>query len=210
MTDLKNPDNKSSALKISKLQPDDINIFVDISFEAFFEKLKFIFSFNQQAASNIIKTEISKNINNGKYYVARLDNRTIGTIEILTRENIKSYVKNFRIYTGYLGFVKGCRAFFISSFEIPKLNSFTVYLDSIAVTEEHRNKGVGWKMLTFAENFARKNGKKALTLWVAAKNKKAYRLYRKFGFTDVVKRSSRIANKYMGYRDWIFMKKDLI
>jgi len=64
-------------------------------------------------------------------------------------------------------------------------------------------------MLSFAEDFARKNSMDALTLWVAAKNEIAHNLYKKFGFNYVVKQSSRIAESRLGYRDWIYMKKEI-
>jgi ribosomal protein S18 acetylase RimI-like enzyme len=65
-------------------------------------------------------------------------------------------------------------------------------------------------MLFFAEDFAKKNGKNALKLWVASKNKNAYSLYKKLGFNQLVVRSSWIAERYTGYRDWIYMKKEIL
>ncbi len=209
MNDLKNTNNNLYQVRISNLKLDDLDSYLEIEFEAFFDKLKFIFSYRKDAAFNIIKSEIYRNIDNRRHYTARLEGKIIGIVEIITTENLKNYIRNFGIYTKYLGFFKACKAFIITSIEIPRLNSSTVYIDTVAVKKTHRRKGIAGKMLSFVEDFAKKNGKSTLKLWVAAKNKNAYSLYKKFGFTGIAKRSSGLAEKYLGYRDWIYMKKEI-
>ncbi len=205
----KNSDNELNDVSINKLNPDDINHYLEISLEAFFEKLKFVFSSREEAAFYIIREEIFRNIDNGRYYAAISAGKIIGVIELVTRESLKNYIRNFHTYVKYLGFLKACKAFTLSSFDIPKLNPDTVYIDNLAVENSHQRKGVGLKMLSFAEEFARRTGKNILKLWVAEKNKKAYNLYKKFGFIDMTKKSSRILEKYTGYRGWIYMKKEI-
>ncbi len=209
MKSTENTINNHCSISITRLKSDDLDNYLKIMFEAFFEKIMPVFGNNKEAALNIIRPEIMRNINNGGRYVARLENKTVGIVEIITRENIKRYIRDFRTYIKYLGFLKGLWAFIITTIEIPRLNSGTIYIDTVAVEPNHRRKGVAEKMLSFIEDFARKNRKSALTLWVAAKNNNAFSLYKKSGFNAVIKRSSSIMEKYTGYRDWIYMKKEI-
>jgi len=203
-----NPSNTKN-IKICNLKLDNLDNYLEIELEAFYEKLKFIYSYNKGAALNIIRSEISRNINNGRYYTATINGRITGIIEVITCENLKNYTRSFRTYVKYLGFLKACKAFILASIEIPRLKSGTVYIDTVAVEKNNRRKGTAKKMLSFVEHLARKNGKSTLTLWVAAENRSACNLYKKFGFTEIIKRSSRLAEKYLGYRDWIYMGKEI-
>ena len=210
MNKFKNQDIIYSNIRISTLKLEDLDSYLKIEFDAFFEKLKFIFNSNKDAAYSIIKSEIAKNIDTGRYYNAIIDDKIVGIIEIVTRENIKSHTKKFQNYFKHLGFHRAVKAFILTAIEIPKLDSKTIYIDNVAVDINSRRKGIAKKMLSFAEDFAKRNGKSALKLWVAGKNKNAYSLYKKLGFNQLVVRSSWIAERYTGYRDWIYMKKEIL
>ncbi len=209
MNTAKNTGDNNSVISITELKPDNLEDYLKVDFDAFSEKIKLAFGNDKEAALNIMRTEIAGNINNNRHYIARIRNKIVGIIEIVSSENIKTYIRDLRVYVKYLGFLKALRAFIISLFENPKLNSKTVYIDTVAVEPGHRRKGVAEKMLAFIENLAGKNGKKALTLWVAARNNNALNLYKKFGFTVSSKKSSWIAERYTGYRDWLYMKKEI-
>ncbi|MFA5014908.1 MAG: GNAT family N-acetyltransferase [Actinomycetota bacterium] len=205
----KNPENNFSGIKLSNLKLEDLNDYLRIEFDAFYDKLKYIYSNRKKAAMDIVRSEISKNIDTGRYFNAIIDDKIVGIIEIVTIENIKSHAKNFRDYLENLGLQRATRAFVLTSMEIPRLDNKTIYIDNVAVDAESRRQGVAKKMLSFVEDYARENRKSVLKLWVAHFNKNAYNLYKKFGFVEQVKRSSWIAGKYTGYRDWIFMKKEI-
>jgi len=210
MNKFKNQDIGYGNIRISNLKLEDLDSYLKIEFDAFFEKLKFIFSNRKNAAFGIIRSEIAKNIGTGRYYNAKIDDRIVGIIEIVSRENIESHIKEFHNYFKYLGFHRAVKAFILTAIEIPKLDNRTIYIDNVAVDPNNRRQGIAKKMLSFAEDFSKRNGKNALKLWVAAGNKNAYRLYKKFGFTELARRSSGIAERYMGYRDWIYMKKEIL
>src|SRR4030043_669379 len=203
MNKFKNQDISYGNIRISNLKLEDLDSYLKIEFDAFFEKLKFIFSNRKNAAFGIIRSEIAKNIGTGRYYNAKIDDRIVGIIEIVSRENIESHIKEFHNYFKYLGFHRAVKAFILTAIEIPKLDNRTIYIDNVAVDPNNRRQGIAKKMLSFAEDFSKRNGKNILKLWVAAGNKNAYRLYKKFGFTELVRRSSGIAERYMGYRDWV-------
>jgi ribosomal protein S18 acetylase RimI-like enzyme len=210
MNKFKNQSINSSNIRISNLKLEDLDSYFKIEFDAFFEKLKFIFSNRKNAAFGIIRCEIAKNIDTGRYYNAKIGDRIVGIIEIVSRENIKSHIKKFHNYFKHLGFPRAVKAFTLTAVEIPKLDNRTIYIDNVAVDLNNRGQGIAKKMLSFAEEFAKNNGKNTLTLWVAAGNKNAYRLYKKFGFTELIRRSSGRAERYTGYREWIYMKKEIL
>ncbi len=208
MNDIKN--NNFYDVKISGLELHELDSFMAILIDAFFEKLKLIYYHNKYAAYNIIKTDIHRNIKSKRHYAARLNGMVIGILDLITHDNLKNYNRSFRTYIKYLGLTKALKAFALTRFEIPRLSPKTLYIDNLAVDKNYRRKGVACKMLSFAEDKARKNGKSALTLWVAAENKNAYRRYKKSGFTDVIIKSYKFLEKYLGYRDWIYMKKEIL
>jgi len=205
----KNPENNFSGIKLSNLKLEDLDDYLRIEFDAFYEKLKYIYSNRKKAAMDIVRSEISMNINTGRYFNAIIDSKIAGIIEVVTIENIKSHTKNFRDYLENLGLQRAIRAFVLTSKEIPRLDNKTIYIDNVAVDARSRRRGVAKKMLSFVEDFARENRKSVLKLWVACLNNNAYDLYKKIGFIEQIKRSSWIAGKYTGYRDWIFMKKEI-
>jgi ribosomal protein S18 acetylase RimI-like enzyme len=205
----KNKDSHFPDIHISNLELKDLDRYLQIEFDAFYDKLKIMFSNKKEAAYNILKEEISNNIETGRYYNARSGNMIVGIIEIVTKENTKNYVKSFRTYIKYLGLFRAVKAFLFNLFEIPKLNDNTIYIDNVAVDTYNRRKGVAKKMLSFVEDYAKKTKKGILILWVAAANKNAYELYSKSGFLKVILRSSGIAEKLSGYRDWVYMKKEI-
>ncbi|NQT65996.1 MAG: GNAT family N-acetyltransferase [Actinobacteria bacterium] len=210
MNNFKNQNSNSRNIRISNLKPEDLDSYLKIEFDAFFEKLKFIFGSNKDAAYSIIKSEITANIDTGRYYNAVIDGKIVGIVEIVTRENSKSHTRNFWTFVKYLGFFRAFKAFILTFMETPKLDIKTIYIDNVTVDINSRRKGIAKKMLSFAEDFAKRNGKSALKLWVAGKNKNACSLYKKLGFNQLVARSSRIAERYTGYRDWIYMKKEIL
>jgi ribosomal protein S18 acetylase RimI-like enzyme len=209
MNSHKNKDNHNPDIHISNLELKDLDRYLKIEFDAFYDKLKIMFSNKKEAAFNILKEEISNNIDTGRYYNARSGGITVGIIEIVTKENTRAYSKSFRTYIKYLGFFRAVKAFLFNLFETPKLDSSTIYIDNVAVDIDNRRKGVAKKMLSFVEDYAIKSRKGVLTLWVAAVNNNAHTLYSKSGFYDVVLRSSGMAEKFSGYRDWIYMKKEI-
>ncbi|MEA2016193.1 MAG: GNAT family N-acetyltransferase [Actinomycetota bacterium] len=208
MNDTKN--NNLSNLKIGVIELHELNSFMDILIEAFFEKLKLIYYHDKYAAYNIIKSEVHRNIKIKRHYAARLNDRVIGILDLVTSDNLKNYSRSLLTYIRYLGFARALKSFTLTRFEIPRLSPKTLYIDNLAVDKNYRNKGIAGKMLLFAEDIARRDDKSALTLWVAADNKNAYNRYKKSGFTDIFIRSFKMLEKYLGYRDWIYMKKEIL
>ena len=200
---------KNSNITIRSLKPGDIDAFLEIELAAFYKKILFVFSGSPEAARAIVRSELVDNINTGRYYNAISDGRPVGTIELVTKENSEVYRRSFLYHYKFLGFFHTIKAYFLTFFDMPNLDNKTIYIDNVAVGENYRRKGIAGKMLGFAEDYAKENGKSVLKLWVASENKNAFALYKKVGYREILKRSSRSSEKYFGYRDWVFMGKEI-
>jgi len=199
----------NSNITIRSLKKGDIDYFLKIELAAFYKKILFVFSGDEAAAYAIARSELVENLGTGRYYNAISNGRPVGTIEFVTKENFGVYRRSFFQHYKYLGLIRTIKAYFLTFFDVPNLDNKTIYIDNVAVDEDHRRKGIAGKMLYFAEDYAKEHGKSVLKLWVASKNKGAVSLYKKAGFIEIMKRSSRSSEKYFGYRDWSFMEKEL-
>lgn len=192
------------------LRREDIDDYLTIEFDAFFAKLGRLYGNRRSAAYRIIKAEMKENLDLGRYLNAVYNDRTVGIIELVTKENSRGYRKNFSNYATNLGLIGAVKAYFLTFLDMPSIDSSTIYINNVAVRKDFRRRGVATAMLSYAEYIARSRGKNRLKLWVANDNKTAYMFYRKMGFYQLLFRSSRIAEQYMGYREWVFMCKDVI
>ncbi len=207
MTGTKKP--KLDDIRMRSLKYEDIDDYLKIEFDAFYPKLSSIYGNRRNAAYNIIKAEITSNFDSGRFMNALYKDRPVGIIELVTKESSEDYNRDFYLYLKYLGPIGAVRAYFLTFLDMPHLDENTIYLDNIAVDINKRHRGVATHMISFVEDLALKRKKNKLRLWVAQKNSDAYHLYRKSGFEHLVFRSSRIAEKYFGFRDWVYMGKML-
>lgn len=191
------------------LRYDEIDDYLAIEFDSFFEKLGPFYGNKRRAAYRIIKEEMQLNLDLGRYLVAIYKDKPVGIIEMVTRENSRGYRKSFPSFIRNLGLIGAVRAYFLTLLDMPAINKSTIYINNVAVDKDFRRKGIATAMLSYAEYIARSRGKDRLKLWVASDNKTAYMFYKKIGFYQLMFRSSKVAEHYMGYRDWVFMSKDL-
>jgi len=70
----------------------------------------------------------------------------------------------------------------ISTNEMTGQTSGFIY--DIYVTEKHRDKGVGARLMKEAENYCKQKGYTRISLMVSTHNQPAIQLYRKTGFKD--------------------------
>ena len=191
------------------LRYDEINDYLAIEFDAFFEKLAALYGNRRRAAYRIIKEEVQMNLDLGRHLVAVYKDNPVGIIEIITKENSRGYRKSFPSFVRNLGLFRAMRAYFLTFLDMPAIDISTIYINNVAVSKDFRRRGVATAMLSYAEYIARSREKDKLKLWVASDNKAAFNFYRKMGFYQIMSRSSKMAQNYMGYRDWLFMCKDL-
>ncbi len=200
---------KLDDIRMRPLRYEDIDDYLKIEFDAFYPKLSSIYGNRRNAAYNIIKTEIISNYDSGRFINALYKDSPVGIIELVTKESSEDYNRSFYPYLRYLGPIGAVRAFFLTFLDMPHLDENTIYLDNIAVDINNRHQGVATHMISFVEDLALNRKKNKLRLWVAQKNSDAYHLYRKSGFEQLMFRSSKVAEKYFGFRDWVYMGKTL-
>ena len=59
-----------------------------------------------------------------------------------------------------------------------------IFVDSMAVDEKYRGKGIGHAFFDFLKNLKNERGYDGIELQVNAKNKAAYKIYSDYGFTN--------------------------
>ena len=59
-----------------------------------------------------------------------------------------------------------------------------IFIDTMAVTEKYRGLGIGHKMFEFLKKMKIEKNMDGIELQVNAKNRAAYEMYRKYGFTE--------------------------
>ncbi|UCC92914.1 MAG: GNAT family N-acetyltransferase [Thermoplasmata archaeon] len=84
-----------------------------------------------------------------------------------------------------------------------------MYVQFIAVVPEAQGMGVGTALLSEGEAMARKRGLERYTLYVAADNDGAKRLYERLGFAEQRRVRSRTTRRLFGVADWVYMVKPL-
>ena len=69
------------------------------------------------------------------------------------------------------------------SIEVYKDDGY-VYLDDLSVTEKYRDKGIGTKLISLAEDYSKDIGVSAIVFHVEKTNENAHKLDRKLGYMD--------------------------
>ena len=77
------------------------------------------------------------------------------------------------------------------SIEVYKDDGY-VYLDDLSVTEKYRDKGIGTKLISLAEDYSKDIDVSAIVLHVEKTNVNAHKLYRKLGYLDHEDQGSRM------------------
>ena len=98
-------------------------------------------------------------------------------------KNMMKYGKELLSKTGFFGAIKMVfRSGLQRYLDVNGTDEY--YVSNLAVFEKHRGKGIGTELLKKAEELAKENGYKKLSLVVEHYNKNAKRVYEKFGFKE--------------------------
>lgn len=100
-------------------------------------------------------------------------------------------------------------AMFVPMQELENLASGTWYVNVLATLPEHRGKGLGARLLDFAETGARDAGRRGLSIIVNGGNSGARRLYERHGYREVATRP--IVKEGWNGRgaDWVLLVKTI-
>ena len=76
-------------------------------------------------------------------------------------------------------------ALFLMMFHATDFPGDELYLETIAVHPRARDRGVGGALLRFADDEARRRGRRSVSLYCICSNTRAHALYRRLGYEDV-------------------------
>ena len=136
------------------------------------------------------------------------DDRVVGVLNLSSRfSKNKSIFEKLRIIFGALPLPNAVFAF--RGALKPRLHFKNVLnIEQIAVSTSCQGKGIGFKLLEFAQDRAKELGLEKLALIVYGKNT-AVRLYKRFGFNVVKTLRAWIYRSMLGYEEVFFMVKEL-
>ena len=104
----------------------------------------------------IPEDEVERIIENGTFYVAEANDIVVGVLEIMFRH-----------------------------VESPShVTRDVVFIDTMAIDENYRGMGIGHQMFDFLKAMKQEMGLDGIELQVNAKNRAAYEMYQKCGFTE--------------------------
>lgn len=106
---------------------------------------------------NLLPKEVYKEIiENGTFFMAECDDNVVGILEIKFRH-----------------------------VESPShVTRDIIFVDTMAVDEKYRGKGIGHQMFDFLKEMKNSRNMDGIELQVNARNAAAYEMYRKYGFTE--------------------------
>ena len=106
---------------------------------------------------NLIPEDVFERlIENGTFYVAETNNNVVGVLEIVFRH-----------------------------IESPShVTRDVIFIDTMAIDENYRGMGIGHQMFDFLKAMKQEMGLDGIELQVNAKNRAAYEMYQKCGFTE--------------------------
>lgn len=130
--------------------------------------------------------ESAKIIFNRELSFAYLEDNILKGIAILKDKKTHPVISPFNKLRKVLGFFGAIKAkislFFIFGFD--KVDSETLKLEFLSVSQKYRGQGIGSKLIEQTEKYAKDMGFKTLTLDVIDSNPRAKKLYEDFGFVE--------------------------
>ncbi len=145
---------------------------------------------SKKRALEVLSSFFEKRTNRLSYqysYIAQIEGNPAGLLLILPgsrlmRANLATAVQVFSVYrfAEIAELVKRT----IHMIDEEKAAKDELYVGNVAVSPQFRRRGIGHKLLEFAENFAIENEMKKLSLMVEIENSAAIALYEKYGFLE--------------------------
>ena len=100
-------------------------------------------------------------------------------------------------------------AMFVPLQELENLAPATWYVNVLATAPEHRGKGLGGRLLDFAETGARGAGRRGLSIIVKDANVGARRLYERHGYREAATRPIVKEELVSRGTDWVLLVKEI-
>lgn len=189
----------------------DFDEIAEIMFEAFGSKYGKLYKVKKEKLKAMMKEFVGTSDCQGNI-VAVADDKVVGFLQLYSP---KLLFKKKRIHWFEVGNKYGLKdtvRFFLTTFilRLAFVKNDECYVSMIGVSSKVRGKGIGTKLLTYAEELVvSKKVIKTYSLAVWKENRGAMRLYKKYGFEPVREMKSFLFQKILGYRCVVFMEKSL-
>lgn len=191
----------------------DARDMASILVEAFADKFQIIFGSHLEEGRKAVAAEIRLRAREGYLegtFVAQEEEQMVGIVACRTADTshapLLPLLRAFWREIGPWGMVRALVGLALLS---GKPASDECYIDYLAVRSEWRRRGIGTALLRQAQEYARSQGKRRLTLEVSLRNEDAPRLYQRLGFSPMRQERSCITGRFFDIPLWLRMEKHL-
>lgn len=152
----------------------------------------FLFGNDKKGVNNIAKlVNLDSNSFSHKYIQTHTKNdEVLGIVNFYPPKEINKTLENKdfqQAFPHFQGILLGIKSLlFLRILNTSEIDG--MYIQTLAVDKSSRGKGIGTKLLNNAIESAKENGYESIWLDVEIKNKRAKKLYKKFGFKEVSKK----------------------
>ncbi|MHA1725297.1 MAG: GNAT family N-acetyltransferase [Promethearchaeota archaeon] len=200
---------------IKKCDPNNLMEFSRIISQAFNDKFPFFFkSLTEEEYIKLVEKLKLNRIDKLDFhgcYILEYDRIHVAALNLIykemERESFSFIFKTLRKKMNFWYAFRSSLIVFIEDHE--KVPENTLEIKAVGVDQEYRKKGIGYKLLQFSEDLARKKNMTHLELSVLSRNFKAISLYESFGFKIISTKKIRLAKKFLDIEAIHTMRKDL-
>ncbi len=202
-------------ISIKKCNPDNLIDFSRIISQAFNDKFPFYFkSIPEDEYIKLVEQLKLNRVNKVDFhgcYILEYDGKYVAALNLIykemERESFRYIFKTLRKKMNIWYALRSSFIVFIEEHE--KVPENTLEIKAVGVDQTYRKKGIGYKLLQFSEDLARKRNMKHLELSVLSRNSGAISLYESFGFKIISTKKIRLAKKFLGIESIHTMQKEL-
>jgi len=171
-------DKNGNIIITDKINQNQLSQALDIYYFAFRRKIRALIKIKEKALA-IHK----KSLNSDRVLYALSGSRVVGVLG-LHYDNKNFMEIKYKYLREHFNPIQSYFIYFIYKIMSPKLNSDVIRIDSIAVDEDIRGKGIGSLLIKKVFEFAKDKGFKEIILEVVDTNPKAKKLYERLGFKE--------------------------
>lgn len=199
-------------LRIRPARPVDLPGLAAVLHDAFSDKMRAVFGRDPEKVRALLETLYAGPLRRGYdgILVAEQDGRVVGT---LTIEPLHHTLEEHRLFEAraieQLGLLRMVWASWLLWLMSHHPAPGEAYIGDMGVAPDCQGRGIGGRLVQAAEEWALAHDCERLTLWVAATNAPAIRVYERAGLSIVRSRSSLLTGWALGVRHWHFMEKRL-
>ena len=203
-------------ISIKKCDPNNLMEFSRIISQAFNDKFPFFFKSlpEEEYIKLIEKLKLNRldKLDFHGCYIVEYEGIYVAALNLIykemKRESFGFIFKTLRKKMNFWYALRSSLIVFIEDHE--KVPKNTLEIKAVGVDQTYRKKGIGYKLLQFSEDLARKRNLKHLELSVLSRNHGAISLYESFGFKTISTKKIRLAKKFLDIEAIHTMQKNLI